>query len=744
MGTAANAETVSDQHDVRRELGGYKSLVRQNIDNKNVLYLHVTGVHCAGCIQKVESAVYKNKDVDLARLNFSTGRLNIIWDGSPDVADDFVHDIESMGYGVQPFNPESEKNEDSHQDRFLLLCLGVAAFAIGNIMLLSLGLWITTAETMGVATRSFMHWVAAIIAIPTIIFAGRPFFFSALKALRNRHTNMDVPISLALILATGMSVFELLQNGEHVYFDSAVMLTFFLLIGRYLDFRARRSAKRAATDLMQTLSGFATIINGGKHERIPIRDVREGMIVSVSSGEKFPVDGTIHDGTTSVDTSLVTGETVPHNCTAGDAVYAGTLNLSAPIKVLVSKRADDTLLADIVRLMEKAEQGQATYVRLADKAATLYTPFVHSLALIAFLFWLFIGHMAWQDAMMIAVTVLIITCPCALGLAVPVVQVLGSGLLMKHGVLLKSGDALEKLAKIDTVFLDKTGTLTIGKPALVDQSNEDTMQLAASLASHSKHPLSQALVNAYGGGDLLNFTDISETPGYGLEGTYDGQIFRLGQHEWVHTSKPLNNDDKGQTIYFASDDGKIAGSYIFQDDLKHDAAAVIKSMQNSGLKTCLISGDHNAEVERISAQVNITDYHAEMKPDEKYTLLENAKKGGSNVLMVGDGLNDAPVLMAADISMAPGSAIDMAQNAADIVFMGDGLSQVTFTYDVARKTQSLILQNFVLAAIYNMIAIPFAFMGYITPFIAALAMSGSSLIVILNSFRLKFTRNQRT
>lgn len=713
---------------------GYEGLVSKDQEGRNALSLLISGVHCAVCIQKIESTILKDQSVQQARLNFSTGRLNILWSGLPERANQFVADIRDIGYGVHPYNPDVEKNTADQESRFLLMCMGVAGFAMGNIMLLSVGLWVTDGATMGEATRNLLHWVSALIGIPAILFSGRPFFRSAWAVLRNGHTNMDVPISLALILATGMSLFETINHGEHVYFDSAVMLMFFLLIGRVLDLRARRNARSAATDLMQTLSGFAVIIEGGKTRRVLIRDVKAGMRVLVAAGEKVPVDGVVEDGESTIDTSLVTGETLPRAVVKGQDVYAGTLNMSAPLTIEVSKPADNSLLADIVRLMEKAEQGQAQYVRLADRAARLYTPVVHILALAAFVLWWGLWGAQWQDALLVAVTVLIITCPCALGLAVPVVQVLATGLLMKRGVLVKSGDALERLAKIDMALLDKTGTLTHGTPILTQMSDSKYLPMAASLAAQSAHPLSKSLVNAYDG-ELLPVERLMEVPGKGLEGVINGQIVRLGNAAWC--CAPSDHDSAKMSVYLAIDGG-YQSSFEFDDTLRDDAAEVIKTFRHRHIDTILLSGDRQAVADRIAGEAGIYTVYAEQTPVDKSEVLERYKSDGHSILMVGDGLNDAPVLAGADVSIAPGTAVDMAQNVADIVFMGDSLTPVSFTHHIARMTQRLVKQNFGLAIAYNVVAVPMAFAGLVTPMIAAIVMSGSSLLVIANSYRLKF------
>lgn len=718
---------------MENKIEGYEAYVHTE-SNTQSLRLKITGVHCAGCIQKIESTLSGFETVQKCRLNFTTGALVIEWVGDTDLANTFVQSITDLGYGVYPYQAGDQTT--NQENRFLLMCMGVAGFAAGNIMLLSFGLWITDQNTMGGAMRELLHFISALIAIPAILFSGRPFFRSAWGALKHKRTNMDVPISLALLLATAMSVHELTRGAEHVYFDSALMLCFFLLIGRYLDFRARSNARSAATDLMSTLSGFATVIEGTKTRKILIRDVKPDMIVQVVMGEKIPIDGVVETGTTEIDTSLVTGETLPHPATKGDNVFAGTLNLSSTIMVRVSKASNESLLSDIVRLMEQAEQGQAAYTRLADRAARLYTPLVHTLALAAFILWFFIIGTPWQDALMIAVTVLIITCPCALGLAVPVAQVLATGQLLKKKIMIKSGDALERLAKITHVFFDKTGTLTKGRPDLIGDYSDTDLQLAASIATHSYHPLSQSIVRSYAG-DLLSVDDVDEIPGQGLTGTYKGKFILLGNYKLLTAHNIQTESQGGFMSLYLYIEGQEPTLFIFEDSLRSNAQAVLKSLKQKDLNLYLLSGDHNAVVKKVTRGLDFSDAIGDLNPTEKYHFLEGIKDNQASILMIGDGLNDAPSLAAANVSMAPGTAIDMAQNAADIVFMGDDLKPIEVTYAIALKTQKIIRQNFIIAILYNMIAIPIAFMGLVTPMIAAIAMSGSSALVILNSFRLR-------
>jgi len=595
-------------------------------------------------------------------------------------------------------------------------------------MLFSIPLWTSDGVEMGAATRTFFHWVQAAISIPAIAYCGIPFYRSAWKALRGFKTNMDVPISVAVLLATLMSLFESITFGSHSYFDSAVMLLFFLLIGRYLEARARGRARSAAHDLLQMMTGSATVIHeSGAHETIPLSEIKENMVLLVAAGEKIGADGIIISGASEIDTSLITGESQPQYVKTGDTIFAGTINISSPVTMRVTKASAKSLLSEIIKLMESAEQSQAKYITLADSISGWYTPTVHFLAAATFTWWMIWGHTQWQIALLYAATVLIITCPCALGLAVPVVQVLASGKLMRSGILLKSGSALERLATITHAVFDKTGTLTLGKPALTSKHSSRQLQLAASLAANSKHPLSQAIMRAYSG-PLLPLT-VNEIQGCGLE---SGGM-KLGKRSWA-TNLP---DDMDNTLeLWLAEGGMQPERFTFSDQLRADAKEVITNLQSVGIKVLLLSGDRQEVTKDIATKLGIENFEGALSPVQKTGIISALKSSGANVLMVGDGLNDAPSLSSATISMSPASAIDITQNAADIVFQGNILKPVVTAFDTAKFSQILVKQNFALAILYNLIAIPLAVAGYVTPLIAAIAMSSSSLLVIANAMRL--------
>ena len=714
--------------------------IQQSEEGQSSLHLMVENVHCAGCIGKIERALHATPGVVSARVNMSTRRLNIKWQDGEASAEKLMNKVNDLGYPVAPFNPEHLLDGGSKEDKKLLSALAVAGFAAGNVMLLSVSVWSGHFSDMGDATRGLFHWISALIALPAVIYSGMPFFKSAFRALAGGATNMDVPISLAVLLASAMSLQQTIVGGTHAYFDAAITLLFFLLIGRYLDRRARAKARSAAERLLSLQSTTATIVNeDGETRVIETTNIQPGMVILVSAGERLPIDGVIINGSSDIDSALVTGESLPRQAGPDDTVFAGTINLSQPIQVRVTAAGESTLLSEIVRLMEASEQGRAKYVRLADRIARIYAPTVHILAAGTFIGWMFFGF-GWQDSLMAAIAVLIITCPCALGLAVPVVQVIASGRLLQQGILVKTPDALERLEAIDTVVFDKTGTLTRGELTLVnsEQISEDTLGQAASLAAHSNHPLSKAIVRAASSITAKVTTDVQETPGRGLAGCIEGQEFRLGSADWCGIDNAMS-ETLGPEIWL-SGDSITPQRFQLSDTLRPDACELISTLQLQGLQIELLSGDREDIVKTIARETGISEWRAGCLPDQKVERLKELAKQGRKVLMVGDGLNDAPALAAGHASISPASAADISQTAADLIFQGQSLLPVFSALTTAKNAGKLVRQNFALAFLYNTIAVPIAVIGLVTPLIAAIAMSSSSLVVILNALRLKLQK----
>ena len=685
----------------------------------------VPWVHCASCIAKLESGLAGVPGIAASRVNFTTRQVTI--DHLPDLnVPALKAAIARIGFEAEVL-VDDQGATDRRESRMLARATGVAGFAAMNIMLLSVSVW-SGAEG---ATRDLFHLLSGIIAIPTVAYSGRPFFRSAWSALRRGRTNMDVPISIGVILVTALSLFETLTSGAHAYFDGAVMLLFFLLVGRLLDSVMRDRARSGVASLLKQTAPGAWIEDGaGKTRWIAAGELRAGQTMIVPAGERLAADGVVEIGDSSLDLSLLTGESAPVRVGAGDAVHAGTLNLDAPLTVRISAAGPDTAIADIARLMDQAAQGRSRYVRIADRAARWYAPAVHTLALAAFVGWMIAGA-GWHHALLISSAVLIITCPCALGLAVPAAQIVAAGTLMRRGVLVKDGSALERLAEADRALFDKTGTLTLGRPEPVnlDMLSDNLRPVVLAMARASKHPLSRALREALeaGGTTAAHVEALREEPGFGMRGRWVGRAVSLG--------RPLNVAGDLMTVAFALDSQPPVLLH-FRDALRPGAAAAVRQLETLGLECSIASGDRAAAVAPVARTLGLTAQTA-MTPQDKIDAVRRLAGGGHRVLMVGDGLNDGPALAAGHVSMAPASASDVGQNAADAVFLGDSLAPVTTAILVARRTLRVVRQNFAIAIAYNALAVPLALLGLVTPLVAAIAMSGSSLIVVGNALRLR-------
>ncbi len=684
----------------------------------------VPAMHCAGCMGKIERGLGALPGVASARANLSARMVTVDHDASLD-----AHDLEQAfaGLGYEAQERRDQVGPRLSAARPLLAPLAVAGFATMNVMLLSVSVW-SGAEG---STRELFHWISAAIGIPAIAFAGQPFFRLAWKAVRHGHTNMDVPISVGVLIATALSFYETARRGEHAWFDGALMLLTFLLIGRVLDAMMRDRARSGVDALLsQAARGAMVVGKSGRLAWIEAARLAPGMVMRVAAGERLAADGEIVAGHSRFDQSLLTGESAPVALCQGERALAGTLNLEAPVDLRVSHAGHDTTLAEIVRLMEASTQHRSRYVRLADRAARLYAPAVHSLAALTVVGWLLAGAGLYQ-ALVTGVAVLIITCPCALGLAVPVAQVVASGSLMKAGIMVKDGSALERLAPIDRALLDKTGTLTRGKPmpdpAALAALDARAAEVALALASHSRHPLSRALATAltHRGVAPAELADVREIAGDGVTADWRGLHVALRRPDGV----------SGGMAAVLEIVGEPARLIRFADRLRPDAAMALGQLAALGIECSILSGDRPEAVAEVARETGLTA-QGNARPEDKQALVGRLRATGRKVLVVGDGLNDGPALAAADASLAPGSASDVGLQAADFVFVQDSLLALPRAVRAARRTMAVVRQNFALAIGYNVLAVPLAIAGLVTPMGAAIAMSTSSLIVVGNSLRL--------
>lgn len=704
--------------------------VRRDAKGIARLELAVKGARCANCIAKIEKSLKSLDGVTDARLNLSTGKLAVTWRDSRLAPGTIVKHVTDLGYEARPYDPEAQLQNDDKEGRFLLRCMAVAGFAMANVMLLSVSIWAGAAD-MGEATRTLFHWISGLIAIPAALYAGQPFFRSAIKSLAARHANMDVPISLAIMLALALSIYQTAIHGENAYFDAAVTLPFLLLIGRYLDWQLRRKARSAARDLVAMQAVAATRLDGHGHaQAVLARDIAIGDRLLLATGERAPVDGMVEDFDTEADISLVTGESAPVAVKCGSLLRAGSIVTGRAVVLKASARVEDSLVAELARLLEAGQQSRSRYVKLADRAAQIYVPAVHGLAATVFIGWLVFGA-PLSIALTNAIALLIITCPCALGLAVPAVQIVATGRLFKRGMIVKSGDALERLAEADIAIFDKTGTLTIGRPALMNAGDIDagTIAAAAKLARASRHPLARALAAYAGSGPIAE--GVNEISGLGIESVANGATQRLGRADWIGV-----DHGAGSELWFRNGDCQPV-RFAFNDPLRSDAQAALKAIAARGIRIEMLSGDREGAAETIAREAGIAEWRAGADPKQKAAMIEALTREGHRVLMVGDGLNDAAAVALAHVSISPGTAVDATQIASDMVLQGDTLMPIAEAIDVSRAARRRVLENFAFAAAYNALAVPLAAAGLVTPLIAALAMASSSLIVTLNALRMR-------
>ncbi|MBR0970704.1 MULTISPECIES: cation-translocating P-type ATPase [Bradyrhizobium] len=698
--------------------------------------LAVEGVHCAGCMAKIERGLSAIPDVTLARVNLTNRRVALEWKaGTLDPAR-FIDRLEELGYKAYPYETESAEATEVAESRFLLRCLGVAAFATMNVMMLSIPVWSGSAGDMLPEQRDFFHWLSALIALPAAAYAGQPFFRSAWRALSHKTTNMDVPISIGVCLALGMSVVETIHHAEHAYFDAAIMLLTFLLVGRVLDQNMRRRTRAVAGNLAALKAETAAkFVGPDEISQVPVAAIHPGDIVLLRPGERCAVDGTVIEGRSEIDQSLITGETLYVTAGQGTPVYAGSMNISGTLRVRVSAASEATLLAEITRLLDNALQARSRYMRLADRASRLYAPVVHATALITILGWVIAGA-GWHDAIVTGVAVLIITCPCALGLAIPTVQTVASGAMFKAGVLLNSGDAIERLAEADHVIFDKTGTLTLPELEVTNAADIPAaiFDLAGRLALSSHHPVAAAVAQAADAKSPI--VGAVEEAGQGVRATVDGVEIRLGRPSFCGAEALIGRatlDPEASIVAFSKGAEKFVLSV--RQGLRPDAHAVIAALKMRNLGIEILSGDREPAVTAAAHALGIPEWRAGVTPADKIARIEELKQRGAKVLMVGDGMNDAPSLAAAHVSMSPISAAHLSQATADLVFLGRPLAPVVAAIDSARRARHLMRQNLWLAIGYNVLAVPVAISGIVTPLIAAAAMSGSSILVMLNSLR---------
>ncbi len=692
-------------------------------DGTQRLELVVAGLTCGACVWLVEQALAREPDILSARASLSARRLAVTWRGDAARANDIAELLARLGFRAAPFSPACLRATEDAEGRELTRALGIASFGAMNVMLVSVAVWVGT--DMGPALRHGLHWLAALIGMPIVLVAGMPFYRSAWAALRAGRSSMDMAVSLGVLATALMSLSETVFNGPYTYFDGATALLALLLAGRVLDRGARRRARQSVAELLALQEGtIQRLLPDGRTEAVPAERAAAGDRVLVAAGERLRLDG-VAEGETLLDAAATTGESLPRRFGAGEALPAGAVNMGAAFTMVVSAAAKDGSLAAMARLLERAEQARGRFVDIADRASRWYVPVVHAVAAATFALWWGVLGAPWQVGLVNAVCVLLITCPCALALAVPAVQVVAVGALFRRGVLVTSATALERLAGADHAVLDKTGTLTEGRPVLIPEGQDPAVLLrAASLARASRHPLAQALLRA--APDAPAADGVQEIPGQGLA----RGAARLGSPAFCGLAPSAD----GMTLAYREGDGAPT-LFRFADRLRGDATASVAALGALGLEAELLSGDGDRAVAAVAREAGIAAWHAGADPAAKQARIMALKAEGRRPLMVGDGINDAAALVAAHVSASPAGATDLAQTASDLVLQREGLAMLPGAIRIARRAQAIARQNIGFSLFYNVLAVPMAVAGLVTPLIAALVMASSSIIVVVNALR---------
>ena len=724
-----------------------RTFVSVDPQNLREASLILEGIVCAACVWLNERHVGRLPGVVEFQVNYATHRARVKWDDTQTHLSEILRAISAIGYIAHPFDPGRQEAVFKRERSQALRRVAVAGLGMMQVMMLAVALYAGDYTGIDANLEQFLRWVSFVIAVPVITYSAQPFFKSAWRDLQLRRLGMDVPVSLAMGGAFLASAWHTVVGSGEIYFDSVIMFSFFLLSGRYLEMIARHRAGQAAEELVRLLPATATRIGADGDELIAVAELRPGDRVRVKPGETVPADGTVLEGISSVDEALVTGESLPQPRRSGAALIGGTVNIESPLVMRVDKVGADTVLSAIVRLLDRAQTEKPHVAQVADRVAAWFVAGLLLLAVAVAWYW-------WQvdpeRAFAITLSVLVVTCPCALSLATPVALTAATGALTRLGVLTTRSHALETLARVTHVVFDKTGTLTEGRLELTQVARlgpltRDRCQaLAAALEQGSEHPLARALTGAVAD-RRLSAGEQRAVPGEGVEGEVQGVLYRLGTLEFVlalsgevlEPPEPLRST-VGTVVYLGDGRGLLAG-FVFEDRIREGAAAAVAELQRLGIEVQLLSGDGERPVRHAAETLGIKTAHARLKPADKLAWLQSLQSQGAIVAMVGDGVNDAPVLAAAQVSLAMGSGTQLAAAAADMVLLSERLPHMAQAVVMARKTLVIIRENLGWAILYNLLVVPLAAAGWVAPWMAAIGMSASSLLVVVNALRLRET-----
>ncbi len=700
--------------------------------------LVIEGITCAACVWLLEHHLGEQPGVEQFSVNMTNHRARLVWNPSQTKLSTLFGEVLRIGYKAHPFHPNREEQLLEQENKRAIRRLGVAGVGMMQVMMLAIALYAGALQDMEARFVEFIRWSSLVLATPVVFYSARPFFITALRDLRTRNLSMDVPVSIAIGCAYLASVWATIMNTGEVYFDSVTMFTFFLLIGRYIEMQARHRTGKAGNALMDLLPASATVLQDGQEKMLPASELKPGDLVLVRPGHTLPADGIIIEGSSAVDESALTGEYLPISKSIDDPVVGGTINVEHPLKVRITEVGANTRLSAIVGLLDRAHAEKPMTARVADRVARYFVMTVLLTSATVASVWYFISP---DDAFWVTLSVLVVTCPCALGLATPTALTAATGTLRQQGLLITRGHVLEGLASASHIIFDKTGTLTEGNLSIQQMqparelSGLNPYAIAAALEQASEHPIARAFHPYF----QRSATDTRVQINAGVEGELDGVQYRIGRPayaaELFPDTAPEQPDRQRQWVLLADDQGPIAW-FALDDQIRQDAAFTIATLKRLGLQVGMLTGDDSSAATRVAAELGIETVKQGVSPDQKLAYINELQTSGASVIMVGDGINDIPVLAGARTSVAMGSATDLAKTSADAVLISSELERLALALLVARKTRLVIRENLAWALMYNLVALPLAAMGFIAPYMAAVGMSASSLIVVGNAMRL--------
>lgn len=705
-----------------------------SVDNAEAT-VYIGGMYCAACSWLIETTLSRLPGIETAEVSPLTHRLRVRWRRSGASFASILATLADLGYQPQPLAPENTTRPELLEQRMALKRLLVASLGMMQVMMFAVALYAGEFQGIDQEMQRFLRLVSFVVTTPVVFYAARPFFAAAWRGVVARRPGMDLPVSIAVGSAYTASVYATFTNGASVWFDSVSMFVFFLTLGRFLEMRARHRSMDRSVALSSLLPNTATRMNGEDRSVVPVSQLLVGDRVLIRAGDAIPADGIIENGKTSVDEALLTGEARPRARVTGDTIAAGSVNLDGLIEMRVTRTGSDTTLGTISRMSERARYTRPAFVMLADRIASYIVVALLVVAAGVAVYWYFVAP---ERAFVITLSVLVVTCPCALALATPAAFAAAGSRLSQLQLLVTNGNAIEALSRATTVMFDKTGTLTRGLPRIaavlvLDESmtEQDCRLIAAALETASAHPLAQAFAMS---ATLPQVSEQHVEIGQGVCGCIDGRRWRLGSAPFVGGGVVVEESTATQ-VFLGVDDAVVAW-FDVEDELRPHVAETLEQLGGLGLKTALVSGDNKGAVEDLAKRLGITDFYFECSPQRKLEIIKAAQQNGERVVMVGDGINDAPILAGADTSIAPAHGALLAQTSADVIMLGDSLDPLTTAIRMSGKTMRIVRQNLAWAIVYNALALPLAAAGLVPPWLAAIGMSASSLIVVLNALRL--------